>query len=136
MILFATRLKIKLVPLITNLCGDVRHDLRSNHHAKIHYVDKNFYLVDDSSSNGTHTYLRAPLKIERGKETIVRIGRSTIRIQTTDYWKARIDPSIHFLKQGKEVRNPNYEGEGGDEEDIKECHYRQEVRDELSFFDT
>ena len=61
----------------------------SNHHAKIHFTDNNFYLVDDSSSNGTHTYLRAPLKSEKGKEAKVRIGRSTIRVQPTEYWKAR-----------------------------------------------
>ena len=44
----------------------------SNHHAKLHWYNNNFFLTDDHSSNGTHVYLRQPLKVEKGKEIVIR----------------------------------------------------------------
>ena len=56
----------------------------------------------------------------------------------TGYWKARVDPSAHFLKQPGEATNPNYhkhvesskKGEEGEEGDEK---YRNLLRN-ISFF--
>mmetsp|Transcript_16181 Transcript_16181/g.32263 ORF Transcript_16181/g.32263 Transcript_16181/m.32263 type:complete len:700 (-) Transcript_16181:70-2169(-) len=110
----------------------------SNYHAKVHWYNNDFYLTDDHSSNGTHVYLRKPMKVERGKETVLRIGRSTIKVATIDYWKARIDPSAHFLKQPAEATNPNYHmcvesAKKGDEGDEGDEDYRNTLRN-ISFF--
>jgi len=84
----------------------------SNFHAKIHYIEDEFYLTDENSSNGTHYYLRGPAKLEKNEEMVIRIGRSTIKLSKADYWKVKLDPSATTLKETQVVKNPNYRASG------------------------
>jgi predicted component of type VI protein secretion system len=80
----------------------------SNHHAKLHFENGQFFLTDSKSSNGTHFYMREPIEITK-KDLAVRMGRSTVKMRLHDYYKAKIlDRRIKFLKSEPPRRNPNY----------------------------
>lgn len=78
----------------------------SNHHAKLHNYDCNFYLTDFRSSNGTHHYLREPLEFKDGEEGIVRIERSTVKVCAQK--PSLFSRGIKHLPVPPSLPNPNY----------------------------
>ena len=58
-------------------------------HARIFYDNNNFYLQDNSSSNGTMVYIRGPMQLTFGKPITLRTGRSTIRLLAKCSWTAQ-----------------------------------------------
>ena len=80
----------------------------SNFHANLHFDadSKKFLITDNESSNGTHVYLRGPMKIEQGQNQLFRIGRSTVCVNRSSYMKVKFDPGSLYLKPPKPVKLP------------------------------
>jgi hypothetical protein len=51
-------------------------------HAQISYEDGSFYMVDKRSSNGTMVYLQEPLPLQFQQPVRLRMGRTTLTVQT------------------------------------------------------